>query len=63
MAPYIWQKGSAADDARREYVGQMYSEGFSCRQIGEKLGVTKQAVWAMLKRMDVPMRGPGGYQR
>ncbi len=52
--------GNQPNDARRIGVIAMYEAGMSLRQIGTRLGISFQAVHAMLLRAGVQMRGKGG---
>lgn len=59
--PHVHKKGTKPDKKRRATVRALYAEGFNCAQIGRKLGVSRQAISAMLKRMGVETRpDPGG---
>lgn len=41
---------------RGEKMARMYAEGLTLAQVGDKMGVSRQAVQQMLKRMNVPRR-------
>ena len=52
--------GGVPDIARRELVGSMYAAGLTLRQVATELGISYQAVYALLKRSGVPIRPRGG---
>jgi transposase len=52
--------GRHPNEERREMVKRLYLAGLSIRDVADKVGVTFQAVQAMLDRMDVPRRPRGG---
>lgn len=52
--------GRKPNVTRREQVVAMYHNGMSLRLIAAELGVTYQAVHAMLRRSGVEMRPQGG---
>jgi DNA invertase Pin-like site-specific DNA recombinase len=54
------QRGRPILESRRELVKQLYLSGLGLRDVAREVGSTFQAVHAMLKRMDVPMRRAGG---
>lgn len=47
---------------RRAMIHSRYASGLSIRSIAKELGVSFQAIQAMLKRMNVPRRPRGGNQ-
>jgi transposase len=47
---------------RRAVVQAQYLAGLSIRAIASELGISFQAVQAMLKRMNIPRRPRGGNQ-
>lgn len=52
--------GRFPNEGRRQAVKAMYESGMSARTIAQSVGISPQAVLAMLKRMDVPRRPRGG---
>jgi len=52
--------GGVPDLARRDLISTMYKEGYTIRRIAEDLGISYQAVHAMLKRIGVELRPRGG---
>jgi len=58
--PHVHSKGPKPDTKRRARVRAMFSEGFNCAQIGRKLGVSRQAISAMLRRMGITPRKDQG---
>jgi transposase-like protein len=52
--------GNKPDLERRMQIQQLYQSGLTLRQIGAQLGITYQAVYAMLKRSGFPRRPRGG---
>ena len=43
-------------ETQRDSCVEMYAVGLSCQQIGEYFGITRQSVYAILKRRNVKMR-------
>lgn len=54
------KRGRKPDLQRRREAAMLYGAGLSCRDVGAQLGITGQAVWLMLKRHGVILRGRGG---
>lgn len=52
--------GPHPDDKKRATVHLMYVSGMNCAQIGKEVGVSRQAIRVMLKRMGVTIRPRGG---
>lgn len=52
--------GNAPNHVRRARVVALYRSGLSVRLVAEEVGVTFQAVHAMLRRMGEPRRKSGG---
>ena len=53
--------GKEPDHKRRLLVARLYvEEGLSCAAIGRELGISRQAVWQMLKRSGIELRGRSG---
>lgn len=56
------QQRRAAQVARRAHAKELYEQGFSLRQISVRMGISHQAVHALLRRSGVEMRLRGGNQ-
>lgn len=56
----VTHTGNTPNVARRAYVAKLYLKGWSARAIGTQLGVSYQAVLALLRRSGIPRRKPGG---
>ena len=52
--------GNKPNLERRGEVAALYQQGLTLRQVATQLGITYQAVYAMLKRCNVPLRPRGG---
>ena len=52
--------GNKPNLQRRSDAARLYLEGLTLRQVAVKLGITYQAVHALLKRGGVPLRPRGG---
>lgn len=49
-----------ARQAKRAWIIQLYNEGLNLQQVGEAVGISKQAVYQHLKAAGVPRRMRGG---
>lgn len=58
--PASCHAGNVPHDIRRAKVLALYQSGLPLRAVADEVGVTFQAVYAMLKRMHVKMRPRGG---
>lgn len=60
--PHGPYRSGEPDHERRAIVIRLYEKGLSAAQVGEVVGITRQAVLRMLKRAKVPRRSRGGNQ-
>lgn len=58
----IAHTGRKANELRRTRVRDLYESGLSIRQVAAHVGTSYQAVQAMLKRIGIQRRPPGGNQ-
>lgn len=56
-APHV---GNKPNEDRRSVAKMLYNSGLSLRSVADKMGITFQAVHALLKRSGVTMRSKGG---
>jgi hypothetical protein len=54
------KRGRRINEERRKEVTELYSTGLSQQAVADKLGVSRQAVQMLLKRLGVPVRPRGG---
>jgi transposase len=59
---YLPHTGNKPNEEKREIASMLYNSGLSLRAVAEKMGVTFQAVYGLLKRSNVRLRGRGGHQ-
>ncbi len=45
---------------RKSMIASLYIQGWTTRQIAAKVGISYQAVHAMLQRLNIPLRPRGG---
>jgi DNA-binding CsgD family transcriptional regulator len=48
---------------RTRMLAKLWHQGLSCSQIGQRLGVSKDAVLGKARRLDLPIRVPGNARR
>lgn len=59
---YFPHTGNKPNEEKRQVAAMLYNSGFSLRTVAEKMGITFQAVYGLLKRQGVALRGRGGHQ-
>lgn len=57
---YFRHTGNKPNDEKRQIAAMLYRSGLSLRDCGERMGITFQAVYGLLKRHGVPLRDRGG---
>jgi transposase-like protein len=64
MAPkeyfYFRHMGNQPNEEKRQIAAMLYNSGMSLRECAERMGITFQAVYGLLKRHGVTLRGRGG---